>query len=125
MWNQEVSFAKGIPSHSCNNSASECHVIYKYFFVHNNIPSCWSVSDRGRSLTVYISIALMIGGSVEFPVLRIEKTYFLPVKGAVLYTVSINKYLGERGPYQSFPFIVILNDLDSLALSFTTSAKCM
>lgn len=125
MWNQKVSFAKGIPSHSCNNSISELHVIYKYFFVHNNIPSCWSVSDRERSLTVYISIALMIGGSVEFPVLRIEKTYFPPVKAVVLYTVSVNKYLGERGPYQSSPFIVMLNDLDSLALSFTTSAKCM
>ena len=67
----------------------------------------------------------MIGGSVEFPVLRIEKTYFPPVKGAVLYTVSVNKYLGERGPYQSSPFIVMLNDLDSMALSLTTSAKCM
>ena len=87
MWNQKVSFAKGIPSHSCNNSISELHVIYKYFFVHNNIPSCWSVSDRERSLTVYISIALMIGGSVEFPVLRIEKTYFPPVKAVVLYSI--------------------------------------
>ena len=91
----------------------------------NNIPSSWSVSDRERSLTVYISIALMIGGSVEFPVLKIEKTYFLPVKDFVLYTVSVNKYIGERGPYHSSPFIVMLNDLDSLALSFTTSAKCM
>ena len=94
--------------------------------MHNNIPSCWSVSDCERSLTVYISIALMIGGSVEFPVLRIEKTHFPHVKAVGPYTVSVNKYLGERGSsFQSSPFIVMLNDLDSLALSFTTSAKCM
>ena len=67
----------------------------------------------------------MIGGSVEFPVLRIEKTHFPHVKAVGPYTVSVNKYLGERGPYQSSPFIVMLNDLDSMALSLTTSAKCM
>ena len=57
------------------------------------IPSSWSVSDCKRFFTEYTSIALMMGGSVEFSVFTSEKTYFPPVlvNACLLYKVTADK----------------------------------
>jgi hypothetical protein len=56
--------------------------------VWNNVPSSWFVSDCRRYFTEYISNALMMGGSVEFSVLKIETSYLAdPLVADLLYRV--------------------------------------
>ena len=78
-----------------------------------NIPSCMSVPNCVRSIVEYISRALMMGGGVEFSILESKKSYvWLISKMDVECTMLVRKYFGVVGPYQCFPFRVMLNDLD-------------
>lgn len=68
----------------------------------------------------------MMGGRVEFPTWEIEKFCCPPLKASLVRTVVVVKYSREKGSVRKgFPFQVMLNSLDWLIGSFSTSAKCM
>lgn len=55
----------------------------------------------------------MMGGSVEPSALKNKKSYFWAFgKIDGLNNVIVDKYFGAKGPYQYFPFRVMLNDLN-------------
>lgn len=73
-------------------------------------------------------MAFIRGGRVEFSVL-LRKTFTFPslsgVMPEVLYIVLSFKYAGANGPYHNLSLMYILNSLDWLFPSFSSSAKCM